>query len=506
MPAASAPVFLELRGLSKRFGERRVLEGVGLHLERGEVHALLGENGAGKSTLMNILTGVYLADDGEIRLQGERLAIRRPADASAAGIGMVHQHFRLVERFSVVENLLLAAGGRKGLRSAAEASAALLRTAEQIGLRIDPQAQVADLSVAERQRAEICKVLALGARILILDEPTAVLTDREAGDMLSAIRRMADTGLSIVLITHKLREVIGHSHRLTVMRQGRTVAANLPTTSLSMEEIARLMVGEQKAGPERAPSTLISNGADLLIAHQLCVSRADGGVGIDGVSLRVRAGEVLGVAGVGGNGQQQLADALLGSLPIEAGNLSLDGAEVTHASIARRRDLGLRIIPSDRMASGLIGELSVADNLALTRVRGGHYRRRWLNRARMRADALAAITRQAIAGATPELRTSLLSGGNAQKVLLARELDSGVRLLVAHSPTRGLDVKACAVVHQAIREVAASGAACLLISEDLEEILALSDRIAVMSAGRITGECPGGSSAEEVGRLMLGHA
>ncbi|WP_313518226.1 ATP-binding cassette domain-containing protein, partial [Pseudomonas sp.] len=310
MPAASAPVFLELRGLSKRFGERTVLDGVGLQLERGEVHALLGENGAGKSTLMNILTGVYLADEGEIRLQGERLAIRRPGDASAAGIGMVHQHFRLVERFSVVENLLLAAGGRKGLRNAAEASAALLRTAEQIGLRIDPQAVVADLSVAERQRAEICKVLALGARILILDEPTAVLTDREAGDMLSAIRRMADAGLSIVLITHKLREVIGHSHRLTVMRQGRTVAANLPTTSLSMEEIARLMVGEQKAGPERTPSTLISNGADLLIAHQLRVSRADGGVGIDGVSLRVRAGEVLGVAGVGGNGQQQLADAL----------------------------------------------------------------------------------------------------------------------------------------------------------------------------------------------------
>ncbi|RMX04928.1 ATP-binding cassette domain-containing protein [Corticibacter populi] len=506
MTHTAAPPLLELCGLSKRFGDRPVLQRASLELRQGEVHALLGENGAGKSTLMNILTGVYQADEGHILLRGERLPVRRPADAIAAGIGMVHQHFRLVERFSVAENLLLAAGGRRELRTVPQAVAALRQAAGQTGLGIDPARRVADLSVAERQRVEICKILALGARILVLDEPTAVLTDREAADMLAAMNRMAEGGCSIILITHKLREVVGHSQRLTIMRQGRTVASNLATDALSQAAIAALMVGEHPDGPQRQPSSRIANGPDLLNTQALCVRRPDGGVGIVDLSLRVRAGEIVGVAGVGGNGQQQLADALLGTARVEAGSIELDGARVNDASVARRRDLGLRIIPSDRAASGLIGELPVADNLALTRVRTGRYRRWWLDRWRMRADAQASIAQHDIAGARPDTRTSLLSGGNAQKVLLARELDADMRLLIAHSPTRGLDVKACASVHAAIRAAAARGAACLLISEDLEEVLALSDRIVVISAGRITGECPGGASAERVGHLMLGTA
>ena len=497
---------LQLAGIAKRFGERLVLEDAGLEVAAGEIHALLGENGAGKSTLMNILTGVYSADAGSLHFAGQARLIRKPTDASALGIGMVHQHFRLVERFSAAENLLLAAERRHHLRNVADAANALQNAAHSIGLSLDALTPIGELSVAERQRAEICKVLALGARLLVLDEPTAVLTDSEAEAMLAAIRRMAESGLSVILITHKLREVVGHSHRVTIMRQGRTVARSLPTAELSVDSIARLMVGEQPPSPARAPSNLRAQGADLLIVNDLRVDRADGGVGIDGINLRVRAGEVLGIAGVGGNGQQQLADGLLGLAAVVSGSLAIDGAEAAHASIARRRDLGLRIIPSDRMTSGLVGELSVADNLALTQVRKGRFRRLWLDRRRLREQASQAIVRHEIAGATPTLRTSLLSGGNAQKVLLARELDADMRLLVAHSPTRGLDVRACAMVHQAIREATARGAACLLISEDLEEVLTLSDRIAVMSAGRIVGECPGDASAQHVGALMLGHA
>lgn len=503
---APGPAFLSLEGISKRFGERWVLEDACLQVALGEVHALLGENGAGKSTLMNVLSGVYSADRGEIRIDGQRTPIRRPADAAAAGIGMVHQHFRLVERFTAAENLLLAAGKRRDLRTLAQAEAALLETAERIGLSLDPKAVVEDLSVAERQRVEICKVLALGAKIVVLDEPTAVLTDREAASMLAAVRRMAEAGHCVILITHKLREVLGHSHRLTVMRQGRTVASNLASDGISQEQLARLMVGEHPPQQGRQPSQRQARGADLLVVKDLQVTRAEGGVGLDGIDLSIRAGEILGIAGVGGNGQQQLADALAGTCAITAGSLQLDGADVTHASVAKRRDLGLRVIPSDRMSGALIGEMSVAENLALTKLRSGLYRRFWLNRTRMRADAQVLIEHQQIAGAAPGTRSSLLSGGNAQKIVLARELASGARLLVAHSPTRGLDVKACAAVHAALREAAKAGAACLLISEDLEEIMHLCDRIAVLNRGRIVGEQPGGASAEAIGQLMLGHA
>ena len=497
---------LTLRGIDKRFGPRQVLFGAGLSVARGEVHALLGENGAGKSTLMNILTGVYSADAGELWLDGQRRLIRKPADASALGIGMVHQHYRLVERFSAAQNLLLAAGKQHPWRTESQAAQALQDTAARIGLELNTTTPIAELSVAERQRAEICKVLALGARLLVLDEPTAVLTDREAQTVLAAIARMAEQGLGVILITHKLREVIGHSHRVSIMRQGHTVAHDLDTASLSIDAIATLMVGEQAGSPQRAPSNRQAHGPDLLIANNLSVARADGGVGVSDISLRVRAGEVLGIAGVGGNGQQQLADALLGLLPIQHGDVSIDGASATDASIARRRQLGLRIIPSDRMASGLVAELSVQDNLALTQVHRGRFGRLWLRRRALHQQAVVAIENQEIAGASAQLRTSLLSGGNAQKVLLARELDPELRVLVAHSPTRGLDVRACAMVHAAIRQATARGAACLLISEDLEEVMALADRIAVISAGRLVGECAGDASAQHIGALMLGHA
>ncbi|HVR66731.1 MAG TPA: ABC transporter ATP-binding protein [Verrucomicrobiae bacterium] len=500
----AAPALLSLAGIGKSFDGRQVLDDACLDIAAGEVHALLGENGAGKSTLMNVLTGVYAPDRGEIRLDGRLLPIRGPRDAIAAGIGMVHQHFRLVDRFSAAENLWLSAGSNGALATPKAAAAALESTARELGLGVDPDAIVGQLSIAERQRVEICKVLALGARIVVLDEPTAVLTDQEAESLLAAVRSIAAAGRSVVLITHKLREVVGHSDRVTVMRQGRTVAANRPTAALDAAGLARLMVGEEiETGRPMAAAAV---GRARLAITGLSVRRGDGAVGIEDVSLSVRGGEILGIAGVGGNGQQQLADALAGIAQVQSGTLAIDDEDVTTAIVARRRDLGLRIIPADRSASGVVGDLSVAENLALTRVRIGRYGRVWLQRGRMRDDAARTIKEYDVAGAAPGRPMRLLSGGNAQKLLLARELDAGVSILLAHSPARGLDVKATAFVQVAIRRAVAAGAACLLISEDLEEILALSDRIAVMSRGRIVAECPAGVSSGEIGALMLGHA
>ena len=516
----TAPL-LALSGVSRSFDGVRVLDHAAFDLKRGEIHALLGENGAGKSTLMNIVTGVYAPEGGRYLIDGKPAGIRGPKDALKAGIGMVHQHFRLVDRFTVAENVLLAAGQLGLFANAGEAGKAVVEAGRSVGLAVDPAAVVGRLSVAERQRVEILKVLALGARIVILDEPTAVLTDQEAASLLVAIRKIAAQGRAVVMITHKLREVAGHSDRVTIMRAGRTVISGAPVGTLGADDLGRLMMGEETSPAEAAeagvveappPVAMAAPGEERLIVSALYTGGGQGGVGVSDVSFVLKAGEILGIAGVGGNGQQALAEAIVGLLPIARGHLTLDGWELGELAVAGRRDLGLRVVPSDRFASALIGELTVAENLALTRVRTGRYRSRlgrWLvGRGRMRQEAEAAIGGFAIAGATPGRRARLLSGGNAQKLLLARELeagDTGVRLLVAHSPTRGLDVKACAFVHAAIRKAVAAGAACLLISEDVEEVRALASRILVMSAGRIAGELPAGASASQIGALILGH-
>ncbi|WP_136068073.1 ABC transporter ATP-binding protein [Modicisalibacter radicis] len=498
---------LTLSAIDKSFDVHRVLDSVSFELAKGEVHALLGENGAGKSTLMNILIGVYSADAGTLELEGKPLKIARPVDSARHGIGMVHQHFRLVDRLTLTENLLLAADDHPGLKRRATARDTLLATAREIGFTLDPDCPVGELSVAEKQRAEICKVLALGARILILDEPTAVLTDSEASSMLGAIRRMAESGRSIILITHKLREVVGFSHRVTIMRRGKTVAAGLDTGDLSIEKISSLMMGASASSvsPDKAPGSVRPHGPDLLAVSHLHAQRDDGAPALNDVSLRVRAGEILGLAGVGGNGQHELVETLCGLRSASAGSVMVDGADALGLSPRQRRKLGLRVIPADRMASALVSDLDIAANLALTSVVSGRFGRLWLNRRRMAREAKASIERHEIAGARPRGRMGLLSGGNAQKVLLAREIDSGMKLLLAHSPTRGLDIRAAAAVHQRLREAAAGGAACLLVSEDVEEIMALSDRICVVSAGRVTGELPGDASAADIGRLILGH-
>ena len=504
-PLPGTPPALQLTGIDKAFDGKPALIGAGFTLAWGEVHALVGENGAGKSTLMNVATGVYACDRGEQTVDGEAIAPRSPMEATAAGLGMVHQHFRLVESFTVAENVLLALGPSGAARSIAEAAALIARTAGEIGLPVDPHRPVERLSIADRQRAEIVKVLLLGARILVLDEPTAVLTEEEGRALLAFVRRLAERGHAVVLITHKYREVAGFCDRVTVMRHGATVLDGAAVSAVSEDEIARLIVGETLpavSGPTSFPGSLCLEVAGLRLAE------AAGGQPLTDLGFTLRAGEVLGIAGVGGNGQEELMACLGGLTRPEAGRIVLSGVDITRATPRQRRQAGLRVIPADRLSSGLVAGLSIADNLALTHVGEGAFGPAlWLDRGKMRARAAALIAAFDIRGASPGRDVALLSGGNAQKVLLARELDDGLKLLIAHSPARGLDMKATGFVRDAIRRAVEKGAACLLISEDLSEVLSLSHRVAVMNRGRIVGTRPTKDvSPDWIGALLAGHA
>ncbi|WP_353475408.1 ATP-binding cassette domain-containing protein [Salipiger sp. H15] len=499
-----APALL-LRGIDKSFDGHRALDGAGFRLEWGEVHALVGENGAGKSTIMNVATAVYAADAGEVIVDGRDVPLRGPADAMAAGLGMVHQHFRLVGSFTVAENVALSLRGAGQKVSVAEAARLLAARAAELGFRLDPAARVDELSIAERQRAEILKVLLLGAGILILDEPTAVLTADEAQALLTLVRRLAGEGRAVVLITHKLREVAAYSDRITVMRQGRTVLDAAPAEGLAMDEVARLAVGEMPAVPPRAAAR---PGAPLLSVAGLTARRGDGSRALDALSLELAEGEVLGIAGVGGNGQSELVDLLSGLRRPEAGTIGLGGTDLLAASPAARRAAGLRVVPADRFDSAMAPGLTLAENLALTGVGSDRFGGRWLvDRRKMRREAERLIAEHEVRGGGPATPASLLSGGNAQKLLLAREVSDGARLLVAHSPSRGLDLRATRAGHGAIAEGVARGMACLLISEDLEEIMSLSTRVCVINNGRLSAPMPAGEvTSDRLGKLLVGHA
>lgn len=506
---AEAPPALRLHGLGKSFGEARVLLEVNFSVRRGEIHALLGENGAGKSTLMNILGGIYAADAGAVEIDGRPVVINAPAHALAHGIGMVHQHFRLAGPFTARENVALAAGVLPGLRDRTRLDARLAEAMERTGLTVPLDRPVERLSVADRQRIEILKALSLGARILILDEPTAVLTDEEAGRLLALMRRLADDGQAIVFITHKLREVIAAADRVSVLRRGRMVQEGRPVSQIDAAMLARAMMGEAADQPRMvaAASGARPPGEVLMEASALSVAAGAGEGGVHDVSLALREGEIVGVAGVGGNGQQELAEALVGLRPVSAGTLSIDGRPVAGAAVGTRRDRGLRYVPSDRTRFALAPNAALSHNIAAGAVRTGALGRVLLSGARLRALAARLISSFEIAGATTGggRPVRLLSGGNAQKAVLARELDAEARIIIAHSPTRGLDVSACRQVHELLAGAAARGAAVLLISEDIEEILALSDRVLVMSRGRLVAQ-EGRPDRAEIGRLMLGHA
>jgi simple sugar transport system ATP-binding protein len=494
---------VEMRGIVKRFPGVLANAGVNFDVNAGEVHALLGENGAGKSTLMRQLYGLYQPNEGQILIDGQPRVFHSPADAIRAGIGMIHQHFMLVPTLTVAENVAL------GLRSSREPQldlklvAARLNTlAEAYGLKVDPDAYVWQLAVGEQQRVEILKALYRGASLIILDEPTAVLTPQEVDGLFATLRRMAGEGHALIFISHKLHEVLAISQRITVLRDGRVVGERA-TEAVTRPELAQLMVGRE-VKPMAAQA--LEAGEVRLRLEGVRAPSDRGTEGLRGVSFEIHAGEILGLAGVSGNGQRELAECLGGLRKVSAGRVLLAGQDVTHASPHERRAAGQAYIPEERMRDGAIREFSVLENIFLHDHTAPAYAR-WgfLNPAAMRAQAAALVQRFSVK--TPELDTPLknLSGGNIQKLILARELSRQPRVLIAAQPTRGVDIGATEYIHQQLLAQRAAGTAILLISEDLDEILALSDRIAVIYEGAIMAILPRGQATPAaLGLLMAG--
>lgn len=498
--AATDRVIVSLRGITKRFGSLMASDHVDLDLVRGEVHALLGENGAGKTTLMRILYGLASLDEGRIVVGEQEVTIRSPRDAITAGIGMVSQHFTLVRPMTVAENLLLGRA-RGATLDLAWARAAVREAAQRLGTAIDPDARVEDLSVGQQQRVEILKALSRDCDVLILDEPTAVLVPQETAALLATLRRLADEGMAIVFISHKLAEVRAVSDRVSVLRSGRVVGTVPGATD--ERELAAMMVGRPTFGVSRAPTATTRDQPVVLRVQGLSAVGRQGRPSLRDVHLEVRSGEVVGVAGVSGNGQTELVEVLAGMRRPSAGSVRVGDAELAGAHPAAVMAAGVGRIPEDRHAS-LVLDLSVAVNLALEHlddfVRGGR-----LDGSAIRRHAEDLITRFSIR-AGPDDRVRTLSGGNIQKVLLARVLSRDPRLVVVSQPTRGLDVGATEYVRSELLTRRDAGAAILLVSEDLDELLALSDRILVLYEGTVSGEVTAdGADPERLGMLMAGR-
>ncbi|MBF8377892.1 ABC transporter ATP-binding protein [Alicyclobacillus mali] len=489
---------LEVIDLKKWFPGVKANDGVNLSVRSGEVHAILGENGAGKSTLMKVIYGLLEPTAGEIRLFGEPVHFRSPRDAIRAGIGMVHQHFMLIPAFTVAENVVLGdePGGVRFRRR--EASRLVRQLSERYGLAVDPDAKVGDLTVGLQQRVEILKAFYRKARVLILDEPTALLTPQETRELFRIIRALKEDGVPVIFISHKLDEVLEVSDRVTVMRQGKTVET-LETKGATPQMLANLMVGREVVLRVEKPP--LQAGEPVLQVRDLRVRSADRHERVKGVNLEVRRGEILGIAGIDGNGQFEFADAIAGLLRAESGEIRLEGRDITHLSPARRTELGIAYVPQDRQLDGLVLSFDLADNLILRDFRRPPFSRRGiLNRRAAESQAEQLIQTFDVRPPDFRRRASELSGGNQQKVILAREVSRDPVLLIAAQPTRGLDVGAIEGVHRQLVRLRNEGRAVLLISLELDEILSLSDRIAVMHNGDIVGIVRG----EEATREMLG--
>jgi ABC-type uncharacterized transport system ATPase subunit len=502
---AAAPA-VEMADVVKTFGPVVANRGASLRVAPGEIHALVGENGAGKSTLMRVLAGMYAPDAGTVAVGGRTVTGWSTADAIAAGVGMVHQHFMLVPTLSVAENLVLGMeptrGGQLDLRRAVEEVRALV---ERTGLRIDPERQVADLSVGEAQRVEILKTLFRGARVLVLDEPTAVLSPPEVDELWGVLRTLRAGGGTVVIITHKLDEVMEISDAITVMRHGKTVD-RLVTAETSPAAIARAMVGRDVVLPAAVAGTVPARAGEGLHVRNLVV-HARGLPAVDDVSFDVAPGEILGIAGVEGNGQTELVEAIAGLRGATSGTVRIGAVDISASAVPQRHDAGLAHVPEDRHRRGLVLDYSVADNLVLGLQH--HFSERGvLRRDRIAKNARKKVEAFDIRPADPSLPARALSGGNQQKVVIAREMGRDFRVLLASQPTRGVDVGAIEFIHTRIREARAEGKAILLVSADLTEVLALSDRIAVMYDGRFAAVLPRAEADEEVlGRYMTGaHA
>jgi simple sugar transport system ATP-binding protein len=494
---------LEMRDIRKEFPGVVANDGVSFDVRRGEVHALLGENGAGKSTLMNILYGLYRPDGGEIRVNGKATSFSSAREAIRAGIGMVHQHFMLIPVMTVAENIVLGVEPHTGpLLSEKGAEERVRDLSSRFGLAVDPGSLVRDITVGQQQRVEILKALYRDADLLILDEPTAVLTPQEAQELFTIIRSLQADGMSIIFITHKLNEVLDIADRITVLRRGRTIET-VPREGATEASLAEAMVGRQVL--LRVEKTSSQAGDTLLEVEDLHVRDDRGIEKVRGVSFHVQAGEIVGIAGVDGNGQTELIDALTGLQKIESGSVSIGGQRLEHATPRKSLDAGIGHIPEDRQRRGLVLEFSIAENIALhDYAKPPDASRGWIFPSRMAARAKRLIEDFDVRGGGPQTRAGGLSGGNQQKVVAAREIDRDPKILIAAQPTRGLDVGAIEYLHRRLVAERDRGRAILLISLELEEIFSLSDRILVIYEGEIVGEHSGDVSEEQIGFEMLG--
>ncbi|MCB7136493.1 ABC transporter ATP-binding protein [Cellulosimicrobium marinum] len=494
---------LELRGITKVFGSLVANDHIDLVIEPGEIHALLGENGAGKSTLMNVLYGLYDPDDGEILVDDAPVSFDGPGDAMAAGIGMVHQHFMLVPVFTVAENVALGhepvRGG--GLIDARRARGLVREISDRFGFEVDPDALVEDIPVGVQQRVEIIKALSRDARVLILDEPTAVLTPQETDELIAIMRQLKEAGTSIVFITHKLREVRAVADRITVIRRGKVVGTAEPTASET--ELASLMVGRSVSlGVAKDPA---DTGEATFQVRDLSVLDSVGTAVVDAVDLEVARGEILVVAGVQGNGQTELTETIVGLRRPVAGSIRLDGAELVGRGVADVLRAGVGYVPEDRSTDGIVGTFSVEENLVLDLVSSAPYSRAGaLNKSVIRSNAERRVEEFDVRTQTVEAPAGTLSGGNQQKVVLAREMSRPLRLLIASQPTRGLDVGSIEFVHRRIVAERDAGTPVIIVSTELDEVLALADRIAVMYRGRVVGVVPGDTDRDVLGLMMAG--
>ena len=498
------PVVLELRGITKQFPGVLANDRVSLDLRRGEVHALLGENGAGKSTLMSILYGLYHPDEGEILINGEPVRISSPKEAIERGIGMVHQHFMLIPVMTVAENIVLAEEPTKAgvVLDFATARRRVEDIAAQFNFAIDPQARIENITVGQQQRVEILKALYRRADILILDEPTAVLTPQEAQELFAILKNLTREGMSIIFITHKLNEVLEIADRITVLRRGKRIDT-LPAAGATEASLASLMVGRDVL--LRVDKTPAKPGDALLQVEDLHVLDDRELEAVRGVTFEVKAGEIVGIAGVDGNGQSELIEALTGLRPIASGEFRVDERRLTGASTHRILDSGIGHIPEDRQRRGLVLEFSLAENMALHDFdRPPNSRLGWLRPRYLVERAKRLLRAFDVRGGGPQTPARALSGGNQQKVVVAREVENDPRVLIAAQPTRGLDVGAIEFVHRRLVEERDEGRAVLLVSLELDEILSLSDRILVMYEGDVVGEYGPDVTEDELGIAMLG--
>jgi len=503
--SADQDIVLELRDITKKFGDFTALHQASFNLKKGEVHALLGENGAGKSTLMNVVCGLYAADSGQMSIDGGPVVVENPSHAHSMGIGMVHQHYKLVEPFTALENIQLEYGRGRFRQSMNQLREQATELADRLGFAVDLDKRVAAMSVSEQQRVEILKVLTANARILILDEPTAVLTDIEADAMFDAMRALAAHGATVVFVTHKLREALSFADRITVMRAGKVISTVFPA-DVSATDLTTMIVGEKIVEIQRLSQKV---GAPRIKLNDITVSDEKNVEILDKLSFEVCAGEVYGIAGVGGNGQDELTSILTGLSHPDTGTVTIEGhGDISNMTPRKLRDIGFAAIHSDRARFGLANDMSIADNYAVSGVLAGEYGHfSKIDKASIRKRAKDAIKSYDVRGVQSlNQKAALLSGGNAQKLVIAREFSRDTQVVIAHSPCRGLDVRAASAVHGYLHRARDNGAAVILISEDLDEILLMSDRIGVLSRGTIAGEFTAPADRHAIGRAMVGHA